>query len=335
MLGEIPRRFGIRSRRLAVLAAAAVGALALAGCGSTEPVVVFFQSDRDGNWEIYSVSTDGTTETGPTELANITNNAADDFFPAASYEGDRVAFIRSTDSGHDIWTVDPDGANPVNVTNGSATGEIHSVSWYPGGAQLIFTLSSDGVAGGRSQIYRIGAEGGGMTKLGADEAKLYRNARVHPGGNRIAAAAGDAMESLDIHTMDLEGSLITLLPNESFRSGAGQGNFRDEGVIEDYPDFDPTGRRVLFETNVSGPFDILNVESDGRRTQALSTGAHNDRHPYRSSAFEGFWLALTSDRDGNDEIYILNQTDGTLIRLTNNGAQDQRPTWVKVPSTDR
>ena len=335
MLGDIPKHFGIRSRRFAVLVMATLGVLAMSACGSAEPAVVFFQSDRDGNWEIYSVSTDGTTETGPTELVNITNNPADDSFPALAYEGGRVAFLRTTDSGIDIWTIDPDGANPINVTNGSATGEIHSVSWYPGGTQLIFTMSSDAVADGRSQMYRIGAEGGSAAKLDADESKFYRNARIHPGGNRIAVGAGDDIESFDIYMMELDGSLITLLPNESFRAGAGQGNFRDMGVAEDSPDFDPTGRRVLFETNVSGSYDILDVESDGRRTQARSTGEHNDRHPYRSSAFEGFWLALTSDRDGNDEIYIMNQTDGTLVRLTNDAARDQRPTWVKVPSTDR
>ncbi len=335
MLGTISGLFRTRSRRLVALVPATLGVLALSACGGSEPAVVFFQSDRDGNLEIYSVTTDGTTESGPTELTNITNNPADDSYPAVAYEGDRVAFIRTSDSGTDIWIVDPDGTNPTNVTSGLATGVIHSVAWYPGGNQLIFAMSSDAVAEGRSQLYRISAQGGSPTQLETDASKVYRNPRVHPGGNRIAVGAGEDLESLDIHLLELDGSLITFLPNESFRAGAGQADFREPGVIEDSPDFDPTGRRVVFETNAPGVFDILDVESDGRRTVAHRVSPANDRHPYRSSAFEGFWTAFTSDQDGNDEIYVLNQTDKTLIRLTNNPGQDQRPSWVKVPSTDR
>ncbi len=50
-------------------------------CGTTPPLVqvkIAFVSDRDGNWEIYVMDADGSNPT------SLTNNPADDFFPAWS-----------------------------------------------------------------------------------------------------------------------------------------------------------------------------------------------------------------------------------------------------------
>ena len=327
MIGKMRNHVGTRSRRLAFLAFAAIGALAIGACGEDVLPTVFFQSDRDGNWEIYSVLIDGT------ESTNLTNDPAADTYPALSLEGEVLAFIRNSESGNDLWTADPDGANATNVTNGSATGEIHSVSWYPGGTALLFTMSVEGVAEGRSQMYKINADGSGLAKLDADEDFYYRNARVNPVGGRIAAGTGTSLDSLDVYMMETNGSLLNILPiSGDFRTGAVEGDFRDEGVFEDEPDFDPTGRRLLYTSNISGALIVFAMETDGRKNQTIIDETSNDRHAYRSSELEGFGLAFTSDRDGNDEIYLLNQTSNELTRLTNNAASDMRPTWIKEPA---
>ena len=38
-------------------------------------------------------------------------------------------------------------------------------------------------------------------------------------------------------------------------------------------------------------------------------------------------IAFTSDRDGNNEIYLMNPDGSGQTRLTDNGAQDYFPTW--------
>jgi Tol biopolymer transport system component len=326
MIGDIFRHGRVKARRFVFLAFAAIGALAIGACGEEVVPSVIFQSDRDGNWEIYSVFIDGTMPT------NLTNNPAADTYPALSLEGEVLAFIRSTESGNDIWTADPDGANATNLTNGSATGEIHSIAWYPRGSALLFTMTVDGVAEGRSQMYKINADGSSMAKLDADEDFYYRNAQVSPVGGRIAAGAGTALDSLGIHLMEIDGSLLNILPSEGDFRTIIEGSFWVDGVSEDEPDFDTTGRRILYTSDIRGSFSLYEVESDGRKNSPSIELESNDRHPYRSSELEAFGLAFTSDRDGNDEIYLLNQVNSELTRLTNNPAQDMRPTWIKEPA---
>lgn len=38
-------------------------------------------------------------------------------------------------------------------------------------------------------------------------------------------------------------------------------------------------------------------------------------------------IAFTSDRDGNREIYVMNDDGTNQVRLTNNSVVDDRPTW--------
>ncbi len=326
MIGDMLKHGRVKARRFTFLAFAALAALAIGACGEETVPTVFFQSDRDGNWEIYSIFIDGT------EPTNLTNDPAADTYPAMSFEGEFLAFIRSGESGNDIWMTDPDGTNATNVTNGFATGEIHSISWYPRATALLFTMSVDGVAEGRSQMYKINPDGSGMAKIEADEDFYYRNARVSPVGGRIAAGAGTALDSLGVHLMETNGSLLNILPAEGDFRTTVEGDFWVDGVNEDEPDFDITGRRLEYTSNIRGSSGIFEVESDGRKNSSAIELESNDRHPYKSSELEGFGLAFTSDRDGNNEIYVLNQTANELTRVTNNAAQDERPTWIKVPS---
>jgi Tol biopolymer transport system component len=63
------------------------------------------------------------------------------------------------------------------------------------------------------------------------------------------------------------------------------------------------------------------------------TGSQNPANETMSSnksvaaIFLGGCIAFTSDRDGNNEIYLMNPDGSGQTRLTNNGAQDYFPTW--------
>jgi len=70
---------------------------------------IAFQSDRDGNCEIYAMDADGKN------LHNITNNPAEDRFPAWSPDGQRIAFASNRDGNgvstkeYEIYVMDADG----------------------------------------------------------------------------------------------------------------------------------------------------------------------------------------------------------------------------------
>src|SRR5688572_12936179 len=73
---------------------------------------IAFASTRDGNYEIYVMNPDGSSQT------RLTNNSVFDGRPSFSRDGTRIAFNSQPASGFsDIFVMNADGTNQVNVTN--------------------------------------------------------------------------------------------------------------------------------------------------------------------------------------------------------------------------
>ena len=79
-------------------------ALFLVGVGA--PAQIAFMSERDGNKEIYVMGADGRSP------RNITRHPADDWTPALSPDGKRLAFMSDRhDGNYDIYVMDIDDGN--------------------------------------------------------------------------------------------------------------------------------------------------------------------------------------------------------------------------------
>jgi len=75
---------------------------------------VVFTSYRDGNWEIYSMNSDGTGQT------RLTNTEAPEFVPSYSPDGSRIVFQSLRDGNSEIYTINADGSDSVRLTNNDA-----------------------------------------------------------------------------------------------------------------------------------------------------------------------------------------------------------------------
>jgi TolB protein len=74
-----------------------------------------FLSNRDGNWEIYTMTIDGSN------LRNVTNHPADDgVFGLSWLSSQTLAFTTNRDGNWEIYRMDVDGTNLVNLTNNPA-----------------------------------------------------------------------------------------------------------------------------------------------------------------------------------------------------------------------
>ena len=70
-----------------------------------------FASDQNGNFDIYTIRTDGS------ELTNLTNNPAHDANPIWSPDGKHIAFESNRNGFMQIYLMDADGSNVIQLTN--------------------------------------------------------------------------------------------------------------------------------------------------------------------------------------------------------------------------
>ena len=64
---------------------------------------IVFASNRDGDWDIYSMDVNGDN------LAQLTNHPASDEYPGCSPNGRRIAFTSERGVTSDLYVMDSDG----------------------------------------------------------------------------------------------------------------------------------------------------------------------------------------------------------------------------------
>jgi Tol biopolymer transport system component len=92
----------------------------IAPAASPDGSQIAFVSDRDGNWEIYVINTDGTG------LRRLTNNASRDGLPTWSPDGQWLAFVTNREGNWSVWAMRPDGSEQQKLFSlgGSLEGKI-------------------------------------------------------------------------------------------------------------------------------------------------------------------------------------------------------------------
>lgn len=82
---------------------------------------IAFQSDRDGNYEIYVMNADGSGQT------RLTSSTGEDFAPSWSQDGQQLVFSSNRDGDWEIFKMNADGSGQTQLTNN--TQHDHWVIW--------------------------------------------------------------------------------------------------------------------------------------------------------------------------------------------------------------
>ncbi|HMK38911.1 MAG TPA: hypothetical protein VK569_06190, partial [Bacteroidota bacterium] len=172
--------------------------LAVSGCTQGRDGMIAFQSNRDGNFEIYTMSGDGTGQ------RRLTENPANDITPAWSPDGSRIAFASDRDGTWDIYTMRADGSDLKQLTK--ASGANSAPSWTPGGDRILFISTREAING---DVYRMNADGSGTERLTADS--LVKDSPLLAGDGRTLIVTLNNKGRLAIASLALPAATATVL----------------------------------------------------------------------------------------------------------------------------
>jgi len=83
------------------------------------------------------------------------------------------------------------------------------------------------------------------------------------------------------------------------------------------PRWSPDGRRILFDSNESGSYDLYVVDVRGSVPKCLTDASSNDNAGTWSR--DGAWILFSSDRGGSRQIWKMPVEGGEAIQVTRGG----------------
>ena len=304
---------------------------------------IAFMSTRidQENGEIFVMNPDGQT------VRRLTKHPQYDASPAWSPDRQKITFMSFRDEHErqgrvgitgDIWVMNPDGTNPINLTQSPERWD-RSPSWSPDGKQIIFGSAGFFKGVVRSDIWVMDADGGNRRNLTNDDA-IDVNPDWSPDGKRIAFSsnrAGDWKKDFEgrweIFVMNSDGTNLTNLTNHPARDGGAA--------------WSPDGKQIAFSSNrdedgekdPDANKDIYVMNADGTNPINLTNHPARDSGPAWSP--DGKQIAFSSNREGrhweldpseNWEVFVMNADGTNLINLTNHPAWDSGPAWEPAPN---
>ena len=256
---------------------------------------IAFVSSCDGDEEIYTMHTDGSG------VKQITNNSRLDAQPAWSPDGSRIAFVSyvsfNNGFGYNTFVVNGDGSDMVRITDNRtiAYPDLYGIapSWSPDGTRIAFVSRSN-------ETYL----GHVVSSDGTQHESLVRELCHAPIGQRYQLPLwppnGAYSWSPDGTTIAFTcGDSHIYLVNPSDGTATSVYACRDQVSS---PAWSPDGKTIAFGCGFPGNIYALDVSD--RDVTRVTYEESNDLQPSWSP--DGSKIAITSDRDGDYEIYVIN-----------------------------
>lgn len=274
--------------------------------------IIYFNSNRTGDQEIYKMNPDGT------DIVNLTHSpSTQDELCAVSPDGEKIAFMRCNPydwDSYEIWIMDNDGGNKKRLTfNAKADG--HN-DFSPDGKKIVFASWRDG----NDEIYTMNIDGSDQKRLTNNQVP-DNDPDWSPDGNYIAFKStrdhSNTYSSVmldndyEIYIMDTTGNNIVRLTNDRYS--------------DHDPDWSPDGNKIAFLRYIEGEgADVWMMDRDGSNQMNLSNSGNSW---YTSWSNDGMKLIFCTNRTESVDIFIMNVNGDNQIRITYGLFNDEYPAW--------
>ena len=261
----------------------------------------------------------------------------------------RVVFASNQGGDWDIWTMNADGTDPVNLIDDGndedAGPHDHQPSWSPDGTRIVF-VSTRG-PGDDGDIYVMDADGSDVTPLTSNADPDYAP-DWSPDGTRVVFAgeredeAPAGSDDGDIYVIDADGTDERNI-TDPFESQPGQFQWYDKD-----PDWSPVADEIVFSSarvidgaDVDGAFwRIVTMRPDGSGQQLVSDPNDPGNDPWPDEvpnhdempkwSPDGRWITFAThqqpEQQWDIQIVRANGTDQQNV-LPDEGWEDLFPTW--------
>lgn len=212
-----------------------------------------------------------------------------------------IVFTSDQDGSLDIYAMNADGSNQVQLTNDGNQEQHSRIS--TDGQRIVFV--SD--AGGDREIFIMDIDGSNVTQLTSNTVRDHE-ARISPDGTRIVFERQVAGVD-QVFVMDVDGTDQTQLTFETSNSGE--------------PAWSPDGTQIVFSSTRLGGREVWVMDADGSDPVRLTSTVGINGDP----VWFGTQIAFESSRTGAFEIFLMNDDGTNQVALTSGGTNSVDPHW--------
>jgi serine/threonine protein kinase len=277
-----------------------------------------FVSNRNGQrYQIY------TYNLLTKEIRQITSDPGNKGRIAWSPDGLKIFYeAPGLDGKKDIFSINADGSNPVNLTNTPGDDIYPAVS--PKTGQVAFVSSRNTWL----QIWWMGPDGSGLTNVSAFHSNKPFNRPQEwdpawaPDGTTlyfILNVTGQTrVYRWDSRQPSSDPEVVTIMAGD---------------YIEKEPAVSPNGEYVAYTRMVDNGSEICVVTTDLSKRAPCNSPLTDRLNNFAAEwSPDGQWIAYTTQRGGNFDIYLIMISGAGRLNLTDNPANDLYPAWQPKPA---
>jgi TolB protein len=177
------------------------------------------------------------------------------YLPAWSPDGGKLAFMSSRDGNPEIYIINRDGSGLRRLTthpNADVT-----PTWSPTGTQIAFTSDRTG----QPQIWIVNVDGTGLQRISNNVSYADRPTWSPAPHNEIAFTGRSSAAGYDVFVYSIESGVA-----KQITDGVGS---------NESPAFSPTGRHFAFMSSRKGKYQIFTIARDGNDLRQITRTGEN------------------------------------------------------------
>jgi Tol biopolymer transport system component len=237
----------------------------------------------------------------------LTKEGFEDFGETSPWspDGTRLLYTSRRTGTRDVWVMPVAGGEPLQLTRDVR--DDYAPVWSPDGQWVAFLSDR----GRQTDVWLVPANGGTEIRV-TDNTDVERTLRWRPEANELKYEILTQREALWARSL-ADGSERRLTPDPVRLSSS----------------FDVTrdGSKVVYAViRGGGVLDLLTLPVAGGTPETLVSNSSSNNDPHWSP--DGSMVAFTSNRTGNNDVWVVDAAGGTPRALTSWPSDESSPRWT-------